>query len=77
MVHRRDERERSNESAPGRYVLRKPDGEVVDHLVNRLKQFRVDYPGMDGTILLGLLALIGIGVFTGGLVRLARSLNIG
>lgn len=62
---------------PGRYVLRKPDGEVEDHLLNRLKQSREDYPGMDGTILLGLLALIGIGVCAGGLVRLARSLNIG
>lgn len=62
---------------PGRYVLRKPDGEVKDNLVNRLKQFRVDYPGRDGTLFLGVFALIGIGMLAGGVVRLVRLFNIG
>lgn len=62
---------------PGRYVLRKPDGEVKDNLVNRLKQFRVDYPGRDGTFFLGVFALIGIGMLAGGVVRLVHLFNIG
>lgn len=56
---------------PGRYALRKPDGEVEDNLFNRLKQFRVDYPGRDGTIFLGVFALIGIGILAGGVVRIS------
>jgi hypothetical protein len=55
---------------PGRYVLRKPDGEVEDNFFNRLKQFRVDYPGRDGTFFLGVFALIGVGLLAGGVVRL-------
>jgi hypothetical protein len=61
---------------PGRYALRKPDGEVEDNLVNRLKQFRVDYPGRDGTLLLGVFALIGIGILAGCIVHLVRLSNI-
>ena len=62
---------------PGRYVLRKPDGEVKDNLVNRLKQFRVDYPGRDGTLFLGVFALIGVGMLAGGVIHLVRLFNIG
>jgi hypothetical protein len=61
---------------PGKYALRKPDGEVEDNLVNRLKQFRVDYPGRDGTLLLGVFALIGMGILAGGIVHLVRLSNI-
>jgi len=61
---------------PGRYVLRKPDGEVADNLVNRLKQFRIDYPGTDGTLFLGVFALIGMGLLAAGIVRLVHSFNI-
>jgi len=62
---------------PGRYTLRKPDGEVEDKLVNRLKQFRIDYPGTDGTLFLGVYALIGMGMLVAGIVRLVRLFNIG
>ena len=62
---------------PGRYALRKPDGEVEDNLVNRLKQFRVDYPGKDGTLFFGVFALIGMGMLAGGIVHLVRLFNIG
>lgn len=56
----------------GRYVLRKPENGVPDNLFNRLRQFRVDHPGMDGMLILGgfmafMLALIGSSVV--GFVR--------
>jgi hypothetical protein len=57
---------------PGRYTLRKPDGEVEDNLVNRLKQFRVDYPGRDGTLLLGVFALIGMAFQPGNLLSMVN-----
>jgi hypothetical protein len=62
---------------PGRYVLRKPDGEMNDNLINRLRQFRIDYPGRDGTIFLGVIILLGIGLLLGPLTRLARLLHLG
>jgi hypothetical protein len=57
---------------PGKYTLRKPDGDVDDNLVNRLKQFRTDHPGLDGTILLGVMALLGIALIADMLARIAR-----
>jgi len=62
---------------PGRYVLRKPDGDAEDHLINRLWQFRADHPGWDGTLILGVFALLGIVVIAGALARLAQSFSIG
>ena len=62
---------------PGKYVLRKPDGEVADNLFNRVKQFRIDHPGRDGTFFLGVFALIVLGMLMGGLVRIFRLFNIG
>jgi hypothetical protein len=56
---------------PGKYTLRKPDGEVDDNLVNRLRQFRTDHPGLDGTILLGVMVLPGIALIAGMVARLA------
>jgi len=57
---------------PGKYTLRKPDGEVADNLVNRLKKFRTDHPGLDGTILLGVMVLLGIALIADMLARVAR-----
>jgi hypothetical protein len=62
---------------PDKYALRKPDGEMEDNVINRIRQFRTDHPGLDGTILLGVMSLLGIGLLAGMLVRLARVLNIG
>ena len=49
---------------PGKYVLQKPANGVSDNLFNRLKQFRIDHPRIDGTLILGgfialTLALVG------------------
>lgn len=38
---------------PGKYVLRKPADGSPDNLLNRMKQFRIDHPGTDGTLILG------------------------
>jgi hypothetical protein len=57
---------------PGKYTLRKPDGDMEDNLVNRLRQFRTDHPGLDGTILLGVMALPGIALIADMLARIAR-----
>lgn len=57
---------------PGKYKLRKPDGDMEDNLVNRLRQFRTDHPGVDGTILLGVMALLGIALVADILARVAR-----
>lgn len=49
---------------PGKYVLRKPVDGSPDNLFTRLKQFRADHPGVDGTIILmgcGLVALVLVG----------------
>ena len=57
---------------PGKYVLRKPDGDMADNPVNRLRQFRTDHPGPDGTILLGVMILLGIALIADMLVRFVR-----
>lgn len=57
---------------PGKYTLRKPDGDMKDNLVNRLRQFRTDHPGLDGTILLGVMILLGIALIADMVVRFAR-----
>lgn len=61
----------------GRYTLRKPDDEFEDNLVNRLKQFRFDHPGRDGALVLGIFALICMGIIAGGIVHLVLLFNIG
>jgi hypothetical protein len=45
---------------PGRYLLRKPTDGSPDHLVARFKQFRLDHPGMDGTLILGAFAALAL-----------------
>lgn len=62
---------------PGRYALRKPDGDVADNLVNRLGQFRRDHPRWDGTFLLGIIVLVGTGCLAGSLLWLLRLLISG
>ena len=62
---------------PGKYVLRKPANGVSDNLFNRLKQFRIDHPGIDGTLIFGgfialTLALVGSSFFS--LIRTLSSL---
>ena len=57
---------------PGKYTLRKPDGDAEDNLLNRLRQFRTDHPGPDGTILLGAMILLGMALVAGMLARVAR-----
>ena len=42
---------------PGKYALRKPDS-AADTLLGRLRQFRKDHPGWDGTAWLALLVPI-------------------
>lgn len=45
---------------PGKYVFRKPDDGSPDTMPNRMKQFRIDHPGVDGTLALGALKVLGI-----------------
>jgi hypothetical protein len=59
---------------PGKYTLRKPNGGVEDNFINRLRQFRTDHPGLDGTILLGVMILLGIALIAGMLARVVRAL---
>ena len=59
---------------PGKYKLRKPDGDMEDNVVNRLRQFRTDYPGLDGTIFLGLLILLGVAPIVATVAHLFRTL---
>jgi hypothetical protein len=59
---------------PGKYKLRKPDGDLEDNLVNRVRQFRTDHPGLDGAIFLGMLILLGVAPIVAMLVRIFRTL---
>ena len=61
---------------PGRYVLRKPDDHVADNLINRLKQFRIDYPGRDGTVFLLIFAFLSAALLAGALARFAHLFGI-
>jgi hypothetical protein len=47
---------------------------MQDNLVNRLRQFRADHPGLDGIILLGVMILLGIALVADILARFARLL---
>lgn len=59
---------------PGRYMLRRPDGELEDTWRNRLKQFRIECPGRDGTLLLGVLWLLKYAVVAGFVFQLIRAI---
>ncbi len=61
---------------PGKYVLRKPAEGISDSLFARLKQFRVDHPGIDGTLILGFLWALMFAMLAGSLVSLARSFSL-
>lgn len=57
---------------PGKYVLRKPADGSPDNLLTRLKQFRVDHPGIDGTLIswgFTALALTLVGALLISLIR--------
>ncbi len=58
---------------PGKYVLRKPAEGIPDNLFARLKQFRVDHPGIDGTLILCFLWALMFAMLAGSLVSLVRS----
>ncbi len=55
---------------PGKYVLRKPADGSPDNLLSRMKQFRIDHPGMDGTFILGALVALAFSLFAGALISL-------
>lgn len=59
---------------PGRYVLRKPADGSTDNLFTRLKQFRGDHPGIDGTLILGGFAVLTLALIGGSLASLIRAL---
>ncbi len=59
---------------PGKYVLRKPADSSPDNLFHRLKQFRVDHPGVDGTLILGAFVALALALAGSLLVRLIRVL---
>ncbi len=59
-------------SFPGKYALRKPADGSRDTLLNRMKQFRTDHPGTDGTLLLAIMSAIALVVLVGGLIRLLQ-----
>ena len=59
---------------PGKYVLRAPVNGSPDNLVGRIKQFRLDHPGIDGTLLLGVLAVVVLGLLAGSLLRVVEAL---
>jgi len=62
---------------PGRYVLRKPVNGSPDNLFGRLKQFRIDHPGTDGTLILGVLALLTLALLASALVGFVNALLSG
>lgn len=59
---------------PGRYMLRKPTDGSPDNLMSRLKQFRLDHPGMDGTLILGVFAVLAPAFLVSAVVRLFNAL---
>lgn len=60
---------------PGVYLWRKPEGGLPDTLFNRMRQFRADHPGTDGTIILAFLVLLGTALLASSLLRLFHALN--
>ncbi|MDQ5898535.1 MAG: hypothetical protein QG612_2621 [Pseudomonadota bacterium] len=51
---------------PGKYGLRRPASGLADTPLNRLRQFRVDHPGWDGTLVLGAFSTLAL-AFTASL----------
>ncbi|WP_288403290.1 hypothetical protein [uncultured Pseudomonas sp.] len=60
---------------PSKYALRKPSDGTPDTLSNRLRQFRSEHPGMDGTLLLGTFVAISLATVAGGAIGLLASFN--
>lgn len=61
---------------PRKYVLRKPINGTPDTLINRMKQFRKDHPGWDGTVILGVLALLGVGLSASMLLQVIGAFRL-
>lgn len=59
---------------PGRYLLRKPTDGSPDNLMYRLKQFRLDHPGIDGTLILGVFVVLALAFLVSAVVRLVNTL---
>ncbi|WP_176067133.1 hypothetical protein [Piscinibacter koreensis] len=59
---------------PGKYLLRARADGSPDNLVGRVKQFRLDHPGVDGTLLLGVLAIIMLGPIAALIFRVVETL---
>jgi hypothetical protein len=55
---------------PGKYVLRKPTDGSPDNLLGRMKQFRIDHPGTDGTLIIGALAILALALLASSLAGL-------
>ena len=60
---------------PGKYVFRKPADGSSNSLVNRMRQFRIDHPGIDGTIFLSFLAMLALVAVSGAVIGLGQSLS--
>lgn len=60
---------------PGRYALRKPEDGSPDTLINRMKQFKIDHPGIDGTLLLFMFAILAIAMLVGSLVGILSAIQ--
>lgn len=50
---------------PGKYHLRTPDDGSADTLLNRLRQFRRDHPGSDGTVIILVFYCVLAALFAG------------
>ena len=59
---------------PGQYVLRKPTDGSPDNLIGRLKQFRKDHPGTDGTLILGVLAILALSFLASSAIGLIKAM---
>ena len=60
---------------PGKYVLRKPADGSPDNLFTRLRQFRIDHPGVDGALISWGLTALALTLVGALLLRLIRAFS--
>lgn len=60
---------------PGKYVLRKPADGSPDNLFTRLKQFRVDHPGIDGFLISWGFTVLALTLLGASLLSLIRAFS--
>lgn len=60
---------------PGKYFLRKPDGQLPDNLLGRLKQFRIDHAGPDGTFLLAVATVVALAYLASAIYGIFKGLS--